>query len=120
MVNLNPDKSERRKHTRVKFHEKITVHDVLESKSGNVFEVNDLPHTVQSLNISEGGIRLELSDNHNPPSILKLKIDFKDKSLDLYGKLIWKAQGLCGLQFLLLDEEVRNAIRGLVSKNMKE
>ncbi len=120
MVNLNPSQSERRKHPRVKFHEKITAHNVVESKSGNVYEVSDNPQTIQALNISEGGIRLELGTIHEPSTIVKLTLSFKEKSLDVYSKLVWTAKGLCGLQFMVLEEEVRKAIRALVENKTKE
>jgi hypothetical protein len=112
--------SDRRRYPRVKFHGKVTAHPVVESKSGNVYEVQGNPLTLKAQNVSEGGIRLELGEVSSPSSILKLnfKVD-KDRSVDVYSKLAWVMNGLCGFQFIVLDEEVRKAIRGFVERSLE-
>ena len=117
MVKNERKPDERRRHHRTKFHEKVTVHHVTESKSGNVFEVQGNPLTTKALDVSEGGIRLELGETKLPTSILKLNFKVnKDKTVDVYSKLAWAGDGACGLQFIVLDEEVRKIIKGLVDK----
>ncbi len=117
MANSGNDKPERRKYTRAQFSETVTVHNVTESKSGNVFEVEGRPITVRAQDVSEGGMKLEFAETASPSQIYKLNFKIpKNGSVDVYSKLAWKGDGSFGLQFIVLDEEVRKHIRNYVSK----
>ncbi len=110
-------KNERRKFPRVKFDDQVTIHQVTESKSGNVFEVQGNPIVVKAQDVSEGGIRLELADSTGPSKILKVNFQIqKNKSVDVYTKLAWKSGDSCGLQFIVLDDETRKQIQSFVDK----
>lgn len=109
---------ERRKYPRAKFLETVVVHNVVESKSGNVFEVQGSPIVVKAQDVSEGGIRLEIGDVNPPNKIFKLNFEIqKDKSVDIYSKLAWSGNGLLGLQFIVADSEIRKLIRMFVEKS---
>jgi len=109
--------SERRKYNRAKFQETITVHNVTESKSGNVFEVTGIPIVLKAKDVSEGGMRIQIDDPASPTKIFKLNFKIsKNGSVDVYSKVAWHSEGHCGLQFIVLDEEVRRLIKGYVSK----
>jgi hypothetical protein len=111
------NRPERRKYTRAKFQETVTVHEVAESKSGNVFEVQGNPITAKAQDVSEGGVRLEIGDVNSPSKIFKLNFKLpKCGSVDFYTKLAWKSEGYCGLQFIVLDDESRKLIKGYVTK----
>jgi len=85
---------------------------VSESKSGNVFEVQGTPLVIRSHNISEGGLCLELGDDIKPQMILKLNFQVaKKKEVDVYAKVVWADKQMSGLQFIVLDDSVRKAIR---------
>ena len=117
MGNKSNQPPERRKFTRAKFDETVTLHNVTESKSGNVFEVEGHPITVKAQDVSEGGIKLEFADTASPSKIYKLNFKIpKNGSVDIYSKLAWKSDGSFGLQFIVVDEEVRKHIRNYVSK----
>ncbi len=108
---------ERRKYPRAKFQESVVVHSVVESKSGNVFEVQGNPLVVKAQDVSEGGIRLEVGNVATPNKIFKLNFQIqKDKPMDVYSKLAWNGHGQLGLQFIVADEEIRRMIRGFVEK----
>ena len=77
MAKNNQELPEKRKHPRVKFHEKIKVHRVVESKSGNVFEVQGNPIITKAEDVSEGGIRLTLKSPPSGNPILKLNFKVK-------------------------------------------
>lgn len=110
-------KDERRKHTRVPFKESVVVHEVVESKSGNVFEVQGHPMVAKAKDVSEGGIRLEVGNMASDYKILKLQFQMsQNKSLDVYSKMAWVEKGMCGLQFIVADEEIRKVIRNFVEK----
>ena len=114
-ANSNP---ERRKYPRVKFQESVVVHNVVESKSGNVFEVQGNPLVVKAQDVSEGGIRLEVGNGPAPGKIFKLNFQIqKDKSVDVYSRLAWTIGGMFGLQFIVADEQIRRYIRGFVEKS---
>src|ERR1700734_963875 len=118
MLTATPSSSEKRKHKRVHFKEPVIVHPVVESKSGNVFEVSGTPLELKSLDVSEGGLRIELSEP--VPSHKILKVNFalsKNKLVDVYTKIAWVNGALCGLQFIVLDEATRQFLRGYVEKS---
>jgi c-di-GMP-binding flagellar brake protein YcgR len=110
--------SERRKYTRAKFHEPVELHPVVESKSGNVFEVQEDHISAEAKDLGEGGIRLNISNTDSPVKIFKLTFQLtKTRMVDVYSKLAWSEEGFCGLQFIVVDEEVRRAIRNYVEKS---
>jgi hypothetical protein len=109
-----PDK---RKHHRIKFDGDVTVNPVMQSKSGNILEVQAAGLAAKGSDISEGGIRLELGDTNSPTDILKINFKIqKFKTIDAYVKLAWKSGNTYGLQFIVLDDESRNIIRNFVEK----
>jgi len=108
---------DRRKFPRAKFQDTVTVHKVVESSSGNVFEVQGNPIVGKGGDVSEGGIRIEIGKANSPTKILKLNFKLqKDSSIDVYTRLVWSAQGECGLQFIVLDDEIRQQIKAYVDK----
>jgi hypothetical protein len=108
---------ERRKHLRAKFSENVTIHRVIESSSGNVFEVQGNPIIVKAGDVSEGGIRVEIDNASAPTKILKLNFQIqKNKPIDVYTRLAWTENGNCGLQFIVLDDEIRQQIQDYVDK----
>jgi hypothetical protein len=114
-LGLAPVPNEKRQYKRAFFKETVNARRVTESKSGNVFEVQGTPLVVRSKNISEGGVCLELGDEARPQMILKLNFQVgKKKEVDVYAKVVWADKRLSGLQFIVLDDSIRRAIRQLV------
>lgn len=108
---------ERRKFPRAKFQDSVTINKVVESSSGNVFEVQGNPIIAKGGDVSEGGIRVEIGQANSPTKILKLNFKLqKDSSIDVYTRLVWSAEGECGLQFIVLDDEIRQQIKAYVEK----
>jgi len=106
---------DKRQHKRAHFQEPIKAHHVIESKSGNVFEVQGSPLLIRAKNISEGGLCLELGDRVKPQMILKLDFQVGPKQkVDVYAKVVWIDQELGGLQFIILDDPIRRTIRQYV------
>lgn len=117
MVPALEHKEDRRKHPRAKFEDQVQIHPVVESKSGNVFEVQGNPLIVKAFDLSEGGIRLELGIPKPPSHILKLNFRVhKDKTVDVYSKLAWVSDKYLGYKFIVEDDETRKAIRDFVEK----
>lgn len=113
----NSDKNEKRKFQRIKFDGDVTIHPVMQSKSGNILEVQAKGIPAKGNDISEGGIRLELGDTNSPTDILKINFKVqKFKTVDAYAKLAWKSGNTCGLQFIVLDEDSKNQIHSYVEK----
>jgi len=110
-------KEERREHTRVKFADQVQIYPVVESKSGNIFEVQNNPIAVKAVDLCEGGIRLELSFPKPPSQIFKLNFRIhKDKTVDVYGKTTWFSGKFLGCKFIALDAETRQVIRDFIEK----
>ena len=117
MNSKNSREPERRKFPRAKFNEEVTIHKVTESKSGNVFEVQGQSINAKAKDVSEGGIRVELEKSGSAGNILKLNFQIqKNQPLDVYTKIAWEADGYCGLQFIVVDEEIRKQIKAYVDK----
>lgn len=117
MTSKQDSRSERRKYRRAQFEASVTVHPVIESKSGNVFEVQEKPMTVSAKDLSEGGIRIEGPAPSAKSNIYKLNFQIqKNHVVDVYSKLAWTAQGMLGLQFIVADEEIRKIIRSYVER----
>jgi hypothetical protein len=111
---------ERRKHSRARFDETITVYKVVESKSGNVYEILGNPLVVKAKDVSEGGIRLQFVNEDKDNKILKLSFQIpNDGKVEVCSKLVWAKEGHSGLEFIVLDEEVRRNIRDFVGKGSK-
>jgi len=108
---------EKRKHSRIKFDGDVKIHPVMQSKSGNILEVQNKEIAAKSDDLSEGGICLEIGDTNAATDILKLTFSIKkDKAVDAYAKLAWKSGAKCGLQFIVLDDESRKQIKDYVDK----
>lgn len=106
---------DKRQHKRIPFRESVNTHKVLESRSGNVFEVEGTPMVVRSRNISEGGLCIELGNAVKPQMILKLNFHVDNKKeVDVYAKVVWADQSLTGLQFIVLDDAARKMIRQII------
>lgn len=106
---------EKRQHKRIRFSEAVEAHEVLESKSGNVFEVQGTPMIVRSRNISEGGLCIELGSKVKPQMILKLNFQVgKKKEVDVYAKVVWADENMSGVQFIVLDETARRMIKQII------
>lgn len=117
MVPNSTNGSERRKYPRAKFQETITVHRVVESKSGNVYEVQGEGVLTKAQDLSEGGIRIEALSQGSFSKILKLRIKVpKNGDIDVYTKVAWENKGHFGLQFVALEDEFRRHIKGIVQK----
>ena len=108
---------ERRRHSRAKFNETISVYKVVESKSGNVYEILGNPLVVKAKDLSEGGMRLQFINEDKDNKILKLSFQIpNDGKVEVCSKLVWAKDGHSGLEFIVLDEEVRRDIREYVGK----
>ncbi len=113
MSQNNAAKSERRHYARLQYQEPITVQKVVESKSGNVFEVQGETLVVKAQNVSEGGIKLGTSLPDALGKILKLNIKVReDETLDVFTKVAWSGNGCSGLEFVAMDNQIRKWVKG--------
>jgi len=106
---------ERRHSPRVPCQAPVTLQKVVESKSGNVFEVQGQPESAQIVNLSEEGLRLRLPSQEPVGKLLKLNIPVRDEEiLDVFTKVAWQADGTCGLQFVAMGPQVRKWVKGFL------
>ena len=111
------NQQEKRKHTRVKFEGEVTIHQVRQSVSENILEVDGEPIKVKLDDFSEAGLRLDLGDTQHPTEILKVKFSVKKfKTVDGYAKLTWKMGSNCGFRFIVLDKDSREQIENYIAK----
>jgi len=106
--------SERRHSPRVPCQAPVTLQKVIESRSGNVFEVQGQPESAQIENLSDEGLKLKLPFGGPVGKILKLNIPVRDKEvLDVFTKVAWQGDGTCGLQFVAMGPQVRKWVRSI-------
>jgi len=110
----NAKQPERRQSPRVPFKGQVSLQKIVESQSGNVFEVQGALELAQTLDLSENGMRLKVEGNDPVGKLLKLNIPLpKDHSLDIFTKVAWQANGTCGLQFVAVGPQVRKWVRSI-------
>ena len=108
---------EKRKHGRVEFQKSVQVFPVIPSRSGHIFEVQDKSVAAWANDISEGGLRLEISHSYDPNFLLKLNFEVgEDKAVEVFGKVIWARDHHCGIRFMIVDQDMRKGIRSLSPK----
>jgi len=108
---------EKRKFNRFEFQKTVQIFPVLPSKSGNIFEVHKKPIEAWANDISEGGLRLEAADSFEPNFLLKLNLELEeDRSVEVYGKIIWSRDSHCGVRFMMVDKQLRKGILAIATK----
>mgnify|MGYP003575468201 CR=1 FL=1 len=105
---------ERRHSPRIPCQAPVTLQKVIESRSGNVFEVQGQPESAQIVNLSEEGLQLKLPSGGSLGKILKLNIPVREEVLDVFTKVAWQGDGTCGLQFVAMGPQVRKWVKGLI------
>jgi len=109
--------AEKRMFSRFDFQKPIQVFPVQPSKSGNILEVENQSLKAKANDISEGGLGLATSKGLKADSILKLNFKVeKNKTVEVYGKIIWSQKRQCGVRFMLTDPSVRKGIRSIFKK----
>jgi len=111
------DVIEKRRFKRFEYREEVLVFPVHPTSAGSFFEVDLTSFSVHSLDISEGGIRLEWRDDLNPDLLLKLRLRLpQDLTVEIYGKVAWSEGGKAGIRFMVPDETLRHGVRSLSKK----
>jgi c-di-GMP-binding flagellar brake protein YcgR len=109
--------SERRKHSRALYGEKLKVQAVASSKIGNIFEVKNEAMNIFGKDISEGGFRLSLPTTFKPGSILKVsfKMGTPDtEESEAYVRVVWTDKESHGVQFLMLEDAAIRKIKSFI------
>ena len=109
-----PETTEKRRCDRFQFRGKIQIYPVLASESGNIYEVQNNSFAGRTLDISEGGLRLESAKDIPDAPLLKLAFEvIKDQPVEVYGKVVWSGQGHLGVCFVLPDSAFRKDIQSI-------
>jgi len=109
--------AEKREFDRFEFQRSVLVYPVSPSKSGHILEVESQSLKAKVDNISEGGLKLVAPKRFPENSILKLNFKVeKDRSVEVYGKIMWSEKKNCGVRFVLADPQVRQGIRAIGQK----
>ena len=112
-TNKTPE-PDRQKFRRVQHNDQVAIFPILEANG--FLEVPEKSLQAKSLDVSEGGIRLELKKNQRPTEILKVCFHLSsEKPLTVYAKLIWKKENIFGYEYLVLDDADRAQVRAYVN-----
>ena len=104
---------DRQKYHRVPYDDQVSLFPVIESNG--LLEIPEKNLRAKSLDLSEGGIRLELKRNQRPTPIVKVRFNLGGlKTLNVYAQLIWKKGITFGFQYIVLDDSDREQIREYV------
>lgn len=108
---------ERRKFKRIPFGRKVEIHQVVESRSGNVYEVRGAPLAAVACNLSEGGLCVKWIGAARSQDLVKVQFEFEEgKTLDGFGRIVWNRGARSGLQFLVLNAAGRRLLRSFVHR----
>jgi c-di-GMP-binding flagellar brake protein YcgR len=104
---------EKRRHIRLEAIQSIQVFPVLPSKSGNIYEVQNKPLPASTIDISEGGVGLQISSkNLEPQAILKLSFETPaEGEVEVYSKIMWSDKTRCGVRFIMADQAILKAVK---------
>lgn len=112
-----PGGAEKRQFNRYEFQKWVQIFPVLPSGTGSVWEVQPTHVGAWANNISEGGLQIESVHPFDAQFPLKLNIEFeKGRIIEAYGKLVWSHDNHCGIQFMWLDQRLRNGIQTFAGK----
>lgn len=106
-----------RQFTRVEFVTEVDIQQV-EAVGGDAFVVKETTVLGKALDISEGGMRLELTDAAELGEILKLNFFLeKNNPLEVYTKQVWKNGNIYGLKFIPATEGEGKHVHFYLTKN---
>jgi hypothetical protein len=92
--------NEHRQYPRIDFVTEVVIQEMVESE-GNSFVIQETTVLGKALDISEGGMRMELSDTAALSQILKLNFYMEKNDLvEVYGKRVWQKGNIYGLEFI--------------------
>jgi hypothetical protein len=98
----------------VQLNDQVAIFPIMETNG--FLEVPEKSLQAKSLDVSEGGIRLELKKNQRPTEILKVCFHLSsEKPLMIYAKLIWKKENIFGYEYVVLDDTDRAQIRAFIN-----
>ena len=96
----NPKENESRHYPRIDFVTEVVIQEMVESE-GNAFVIKETTVLGKALDISEGGMRMEISDTAALSQILKLNFYMEKNDLvEVYGKRVWQKGNIYGLEFI--------------------
>jgi hypothetical protein len=105
---------ERQKYRRVQLNDQVTIFLIIESNG--FLEVPEKNLRAKSLDVSEGGIRLELKKNQRPTEFLKICFHLNSENpLVVYTRQIWKKGNIFGFQYVVLDDADRAKLRAFIN-----
>jgi hypothetical protein len=107
---------EKRRHLRVEFNEAVRVQPVLPSGADRVLEVQEATFHARALDLSEGGLRLEMGEAPRPDFLLKLGFEIADHPLEVYGRIVWTEGNRCGVRFMISDPVIQAGVKALSEK----
>jgi hypothetical protein len=91
---------EHRQYPRIDFVTEVVIQEMVESE-GNTFVIQETTVLGKALDISEGGMRMEISDAADLTQILKLNFRMqKNDMVEVYGNRVWQKGDIYGLEFI--------------------
>jgi hypothetical protein len=112
-----PPGGEQRLFKRANHRMTVEIQSVSTSESGNVFEVKHERVHLNSCDLSERGMGLRLPFSGKVGSVLKISCrvgpDPKD-IVEVFARVMWSKGKKCGVHFLMLENEAREILRGIV------
>lgn len=112
-----PPDGERRLFKRASRRMTVEIQSVSTSESGNVFEVKHERIPLKFCNLGEGGMGLRLPFAAKIDSVLKISFRVgldPGEIVEVFARVIWTKDERCGVRFLMLENETRQSLRGIV------
>jgi len=114
--NPSPE-GERRLFKRASRRMTVEIQSVSTSESGNIFEVKHERIPLKFCDLGEGGMGLRLPFAAKIGSVLKISFRVGQdpgEIEEVFARVIWTKDERCGVRFLMLENETRQTLRGIV------
>ncbi|HTA77078.1 MAG TPA: PilZ domain-containing protein [bacterium] len=107
---------EKRRHTRKKFEKPIHIYQITGSIANKAFFISGTPIVGRSKDLSVDGMQLQLPHNETLSKTLKLSFELeRNQFLEVYSKQVWKDDHLCGLQFIIWNDGLRQHLQSYLA-----
>jgi hypothetical protein len=104
--------AEKRQHIRKPFEKSIQIYQITGSIAHKAFVISGTPILGKTKDLSVDGIQLQLPQDEPLSQTLKLTFELeRNQFLEIYSKQVWNKQSLCGLQFIIWNDGLRQQIQ---------
>ena|SRR5665213_2067251 len=109
--------NEKREFARFEFLKSVHVFPVSTTEPGVLDEIPKDSIESWADDMSEGGMRVEITRPLSLNLIYKIAFEFEKKQMvEVYGRIVWTRDSHAGIRFFLMEPDLRERIRALLER----